>query len=344
MDNVLDLGIAVILFLQSLGDWLIAPMQFFSFLGYEEFFLLIAPGIYWSLNAQLGLRVGLFLMISGNINSFLKLAGLGPRPYWYDARVRALSAETSFGIPSGHAQHAVVVWGTLARHFKRGWAWALAIAIMLLIGVSRLYLGMHFLTDVLAGWLIGAVLLWLFPYLERFALYWIKGKSSGEQGLGILGVSLAMVLIGALLKLNLGDWTFPSEWMNLATKAVPDVLPDPLALSGFLTNSGAFFGLAWGGILIQKQGGYNAEGPLWQRVGRFFVGLVGVLILWNGLGMIFPRGENLIAYALRFIRYGLVGLWVVYLAPLAFYRLRLATPPGTAKRAASTATTTASSL
>jgi len=63
-----------------------------------------------------------------------------PRPYWYSKDVKALSAEGTFGLPSGHAQRAVVLFGALAAWLKRGWAWAAAIALILLVGLSRLYL------------------------------------------------------------------------------------------------------------------------------------------------------------------------------------------------------------
>jgi hypothetical protein len=85
-----------------------------------------------------------------------------------------------------------------------------------------------------------------------------------------------------------------------------------------------FLGLAIGGLFMARQGGFNPGGVLWKRALRYVLGLVGVLILWMGLGEVFPRGETWLPFALRFVRYALVGLWVTYLAPLMFIRLRLA--------------------
>lgn len=157
-----DLDLAWIIAFQALGDWLVTPMRFFSFLGTEEFYILIMPILYWCLDASLGIRVGTIMLLSSGLNFIFKLPFTSPRPYWVSAEVKALWAEYSFGLPSGHAQQAIAVWGSIAAYLRRGWAWAIALFLMLLIGLSRAYLGAHFLQDVFAGWLIGGLLLWLF--------------------------------------------------------------------------------------------------------------------------------------------------------------------------------------
>jgi hypothetical protein len=64
-----------------------------------------------------------------------------------------------------------------------------------------------------------------------------------------------------------------------------------------------------------------------QRLLRYPIGLVGVLIFWYGLGLVFPRGDDWLAYTLRYIRYALIGVWITALAPLLFMRLGLAKRP-----------------
>lgn len=61
MQTLLDGGIAFVIALQGLGDWLIAPMRFFSQLGSENFFFIVLPLIYWSMDAALGLRIAFIL-------------------------------------------------------------------------------------------------------------------------------------------------------------------------------------------------------------------------------------------------------------------------------------------
>ena len=114
MDTLSGFDLGIVHAAQGLGAWLIAPMQLFTFLGREEFYLLLLPILYWCVSATLGLRVGMILLLSAGLNDLLKMAFALPRPYWVDPTVRALSPETSFGIPSGHAQNAVAVWGVIA--------------------------------------------------------------------------------------------------------------------------------------------------------------------------------------------------------------------------------------
>ncbi len=326
MDTILTLGIMLILFLQSLAGWPDLPMKFFSFLGTEEFYLFVAPALVWCVSPAIGLRTGLGLMVSGVINSIFKLLFTGPRPYWIDERVLPMSSEKSFGVPSGHAQHAMVVWGMLAAQFRRRWITILSVALIFLIGFSRLYLGMHFPHDVLAGWLIGAVLLWALLRFEKPLVSWLQHYKPLEQIVIVFGVSLSMVLVSALARLSLGDWGIPLDWIRLASRA-PDSPPiDPLALSGIVSNAGVFFGMAAGAILLQMNGWFDPRGSFNQLALRYALGSLGVALLWYGLGTVFPRGESLLPFALRFIRYSLVGVWITYLAPRLFIRLNLAEP------------------
>jgi hypothetical protein len=73
-----------------------------------------------------------------------------------------------------------------------------------------------------------------------------------------------------------------------------------------------------------SMGGYQAAGPIEKRAIRYVIGLIGVLILYMGLGAIFPRGDGLIFYVLRYIRYALLGWWVSGGAPWVFVRFKLA--------------------
>ena len=126
MDGLIASGIQWILAVQGLGAWLEAPMKLFSFLGTENFFLLVLPLIYWCVDASLGMRVGFILITSSYVNGIFKLWFAGPRPYWVSDKVIPFSVESSFGVPSGHAQNAVTNWGMLAAGSRRRWAWAVA--------------------------------------------------------------------------------------------------------------------------------------------------------------------------------------------------------------------------
>jgi hypothetical protein len=118
---------------------------------------------------------------------------------------------------------------------------------------------------------------------------------------------------------------FPPAWVETAAAAAPDAQPiDPLELSSILAIGGVFLGFAVGGALLIDWGGFRVDGPWTQRLMRFGVGLVGVVIIFIGLAAIFPSGPSPAAIILRTLRYALVGFWSSYLAPRVFVWARLA--------------------
>jgi membrane-associated phospholipid phosphatase len=322
MQTLIESGIAFVIALQGAGDWLIAPMRFFSQLGTEDFFFLVLPLIYWSIDSALGLRVGFILVTSSMLNYVGKLLFAGPRPYWVSSHVRGLWPETSFGAPSGHAQHAVSVWGIIAASRRQVWVWVTAALLIFLIGFSRIYLGSHFPHDVVAGWLFGAALLWVFMRYWDPVAAWLGEKSFKQQILIAFVISMIFVVSGLAVVSLRSDYQFPVSWMDNALLAGTEA-PVPVDPNGIFTSAGTFFGLAFGLAWIVSLGGYQATGPLWMRALRYVIGLIGVLILWMGLGEIFPRGDGVLVYSLRFIRYALVGWWVTGGAPWVFNRFKL---------------------
>ncbi len=321
MDAIWSGGVNLVLWFQSLGAWLRAPMEFFTFLGEEQFFFLVLPALYWCVDARMGLRLGLLLSLNHSTNLILKLAFHGPRPFWLDTRVQAMRGETGFGAPSGHAQNAAAVWSLLAHAVKRPWAWAMAALLILLIGLSRIYLGMHLPHDVVLGWLFGAAFFWLFLRLEEPVLRHVRQRDPSGQVVMALTLSLLLLLIGTLVELSLVGWTIPIAWVKNAKAAGIEIAP--LSLDGLITTTASFFGLSAGAIWMETRGGFRVQGAFWKRALRYVVGVVGVLVLWMGLGAVFPRGANPTAYALRYLRYGLVGGWVSGIAPWLFDKLRL---------------------
>jgi membrane-associated phospholipid phosphatase len=189
-EAVLDWGIDLILQLQvSLGGPAVAVLNFFSFLGYEEWFLLMMPFIFWCVDARMGVRVGIYLTVSGILTAILKVYLHDPRPYWYDPRVQVLAElDPWFGIPSGHALIGIGVWGGAAASIRKNWAWIAAGFIVFMIGLSRVALGVHFPTDVIAGWLIGALLLYLMVRFEdAISGFCPIGQKSVADGESVVG-------------------------------------------------------------------------------------------------------------------------------------------------------------
>ncbi|NIN66281.1 MAG: phosphatase PAP2 family protein [Anaerolineae bacterium] len=284
-------------------------------MGKEEFYLLIFPALLWSYDASLGFRLGLILLSSSLLNSLLKQSFGWPRPSWVSEEVRALSEETSFGLPSGHAQNAASVWGRLAAWLRRTWAFAAFGSLIFLISLSRLQLGVHFPSDVLAGLAIGGVLLWVFLKLEGPGRRWLNERSLYAR---ILAAFLASI---GLLSLNL---VVSGALRSRPTALALPANASPYSPSPAVALSGALFGLAAGGALLFAREDFQAGGPIWGRLARYVLGILGVILIFYGLRAAFPEGEDLLSQALRYLRYAAVGFWITFLAPRVFIHLRLA--------------------
>ena len=318
----MDALISVNLALQALGGWLAGPMKFFSFLGSEDFFLIVLPLMYWCVDSALGLRIGVMLLLSNGMKDIFKMSLHGPRPYWVSDQVIGMASETGFGVPSGHALTATGVWGVAADGLKQKWSWVAASIVIFLIGFSRLYLGVHFLHDVLLGWLLGGILLWGFlKYWDPIATR-VKKLTLANQISLAFAFSLAMIALAALIVFLARDFVVPAEWIANATRNGGEA-PNPLSMESVVTASGTLFGLLAGVAWLAPRGGYQVTGPAWKRALRYFVGVVGLAVFYLGLKVVFPDGEDLAALVFRYIRYALVGAWVSAGAPWVFSKTKL---------------------
>ncbi len=319
-------GINLIFAFQNLGEWLLPIMEFFSFLGTEDFYILALPVIYWSLDASLGLRVGVMMLLSAGTNTIFKFAFHSPRPYWVNTEVKALAAETSFGIPSGHAQNAISIWGMVGTYFHKKWVWVLTTIIILGISLSRTYLAVHYPVDTVLGLTLGFLLLVAVNRAWHPVAKWAQEQTLSKQiTVAFLG-SLALLFIGVFVAWIFRGWTLPLAWEQAAKRAGGEAL-HPYAITGLITSSATLFGLFAGVAFIEKKGGFSASGTSKKRFLRYLLGLVGLLVFYIGLKLIFPSGETLIAYIFRYIRYALVGFWVSGGAPFVFLKTKLANSP-----------------
>jgi glycerophosphoryl diester phosphodiesterase/membrane-associated phospholipid phosphatase len=303
--------------LQDGPAWLTAVWHLFTLLGDEEFYLLAFPILYWAISRRVGIRLGVMLLLTAGINSIGKLVWASPRPPFLDPSLERVP-ETTFGIPSGHAQNAAAIWGLLAVIVRRWWVTVLAVALIAAIGWSRIHLGAHFVEDMLIGWTVGALLVLAFVLLAPRVRAWWERHTDATRMAGGIVASLALIAPAALLSGRLQGRRF--GWPGLVD------VEAAIGPSSVVTPAATLAGLTIGLVLLRRAGGFESDGPLGQRVLRVLAGLVGVVILWQGLGAVFPSGESIVALLLRYLRYALVGAWVGGVAPLLFVRFGLARP------------------
>ena len=309
-------------YLQSFeNEYLTGFMRLITALGYLEFFMIFLTIILFIIDFKKGFILLLVLFWTAGITLYLKEYFHLPRPFHVDDRVKFLDGklrndatfdfsemgaeafwdvlpgevleevrktdEIAFGFPSGHTSIAVALWGALLFLFRRRWIAALAISLMLLIPFSRLYLGVHFVADVLGGYLIGAIILLAF---------W----------LGILREKrLQPYLNKAKLALNF-------SWRTLFLLALPLVFLFVLSAE-MMILPGSMFGYGLSFCLLGQKGFPEKGGSWGQKIGRMLVAIV----LYLGINFAFSKGiealaweQNLIANFIRYAIEGFIFLWV----------------------------------
>jgi membrane-associated phospholipid phosphatase len=299
--SLIPWGTEVILWVQSFSNpFLDVLLTAATLLGEKEFYLIFLPLIYWCFNKRVGIRLAYAFLLSSYLNLFLKdLFGI-PRPD--DPRIRFLRHETTPSFPSNHAQGAVVTWGYLASQWENRTFWVVAIVLIVLNSLSRVYLGVHFPQDQVGGITIGVLYL--------LAFNWVTARRGGVLAEFRLAAKLilAVLLPTALLVVH------PSEETAMAM--------------------GALAGMGLGSLLEGRFVGFSADGLWWRRLLRFLVGLILVGVFYVGLKAIFPTGVTLsLALAWRAIRYGIVGVIGAFLAPWIFVKTALAEAKGSRSEA-----------
>lgn len=290
MEPVLRWGADVVLWWQQFSPTWDPFSRSLSFLGDEMFFLIFLPVLYWAIDRAVGMRLAILFMLSAYVNSLAKELAGQPRPFEYDPRVSMIVPAKGGGLPSGHTQGAVVVWGFLALQFRRRWLWVLAALLMILIPLSRVYLGVHFPHDLAGGYVLGVLFLVLYYWPGRYLERWLAAQRDA--------VKIALVCIAA-----------PIMGLSLSSE-------------DGITGIATFAGLGIGFVLERRWVEYEPSAHWWKRGAAVLLGLAVVIGLWLGLRLAFADLEP--AALLRFARYALTGLWASWGAPWLFVRLGLA--------------------
>jgi len=249
-------------FIQNMGDWLTPLMKFFTWLGYPQAYMIIIAVIYWSFDRKLGLRLAVFLTVVASLNSLLKQALHAPRPYWYKPDITAILPSNGFGMPSGHAQGSIV-WLYAAFCLKKNRYWFLAAGVAFLVGLSRVYLGVHFPSQVLMGWMTGILLFLFFSLYERKVLAWFMARRFTHQVIWLSGFTLLMLVTGVAILALSREWEMPLDWIIHAADDLAgrdESILHSVGLDAVAGNAGGFLGTTLGALLIHRLGGFDPGG------------------------------------------------------------------------------------
>ena len=272
-------------------------------LGEETAFLVAALIVFWCVDK----KKGYFLMAVGFLgtilNQGLKLSFRVPRPWVQDPDFtileQAREAAAGYSFPSGHATSAVGTFGCLAVVAQRKWWRSICIAIAVLVCFSRMYIGVHFPSDVLVG--AGTALI----------LIGLLKKPTLQGGLREMkAVIAAMLAVSVLFLLYVSFWNFPADM-------------DPHNMASGTKNAYTMIGCLTGVAIVYlvdiKYLHFSEKAVWWVQIIKITVGLGLVLAVKEGLRA--PLELILPVYPARAVRYFLIVIMAGAVWPMSFARL-----------------------
>jgi membrane-associated phospholipid phosphatase len=300
-----ELGIRIIAFFQSgfLGRffwYLFLPLHY---LGSEAGYILIVPPLYWAVNKKLGQRLFVMLMLGTIVSSVFKVWWKRPRPFHVNEElICPLKVTNEYGLPSGHTVFGTIFGSSLFKMYKQNWMKITGVLLIICMGVSRMVHGMHFLQDVMVGWLIGFIIIFLSGKLENSIVIFFKKKKFIEKLVFISGVTgiLAFVV--------------------MALNSTSDVPKDLFAPLGAL--SGGIIGL----IIEDDKIRFNISNRLKNNILRMVFGLVALMAVYLILDVVYyawvgNQTAGWVSY-IYLIRYLLVGIWITAGIPYLFIKAK----------------------
>jgi membrane-associated phospholipid phosphatase len=278
-------------FLRDLLPWAGTFFRLVTEVGSDLVYISLLLIGYWAFRKRESIVLALILMISFTVNYWLKYVVANPRPpstYWY-GDIEA----PHYSTPSGHAQNPGTFYAWIAAKVKTWWMILASTILILVIGISRVFLGVHFLGDVLIGWGIGITLALSCVHFEAKIERFLSRFREDYWFLGLFVLGFALTLLSSNLP-------YP---------------PD----DNFGAYGGLIMGIAVSLSLERRYINFDMETTDVKKAARIVFGLILVLVLMIGLSPILPS-EEIWLRALRYFAIVFVGA-VVW--PYIFNRVNL---------------------
>jgi membrane-associated phospholipid phosphatase len=283
---------------RSLMPWAELFFRGVTMLGSEYFYVVLVAIWFWAVDKRGAILAVFVLIVSFVSNYWLKIIFKNPRPpvtNWLSG-----VNVSSYSLPSGHAQNSVVIWSWIGLKSRTWWMGVLSLALIGLVGLSRVYMGVHWLGDVVAGWAVGILILIALWRLEEPIHSFLSKYNPNLQYLGVIIFGLGAMIL--------------TEFLS------------PLTVEGLAANFGPNGGLIIGlgiGLALEKRY-VNFEitpkqGEKWRTALRVILGLMMVFAIAASLSPMLPEE----VYWMGAIHYALVTISVIFIWPLLFKKLGL---------------------
>ena len=258
----MEFELNIIRAIQSIANpFLDGLFQFITMFGEEAILIPLIAVIYWAFNKKMGEYIAYASLTSVLVNGAIKDIFKAKRPIG-EPGIRSLRIETATGysFPSGHTQGTASFWSAIAIYLKKNYMYAISALIIILVAISRLYLGVHYPKDVLFGAIFGI--------LTSFIAYKLFNKVNNKIALYFITF---IIFIPALLYAHSAD---------------------------FIKGMGTFLGFALGIYVEKKYVNFSVEGKSVNKILRVVIGLAILILLKVGLKVVFPN--KLVFHFLRY--------------------------------------------
>jgi len=208
-----------------------------SYADRSGFFIILFPIIWFGISELWGARLFYLVCAQMHVVNMLKSIFNLPRPCVIDPSVGILHL-TSPGMPSGAAMSSIILPGMLIYAYPRWWTWLVGGLFWFFLSFSRVYLGVHFPSDVFVGWCVGALLLYLFIRYHQ-TLEDFLSRISWRHALVIaVGVPVLLYLIA---EAHIAPLSFAMAGISLGlalNKRDKMWMTDPVSLTQRITRIG----------------------------------------------------------------------------------------------------------
>lgn len=250
--------------------------QLITYFGEDVLFLVLALILLWCINKNEAYYVLISGFVASMVGQFLKTLCKVDRPWVKDPNFKpvesAVHAANDYSFPSGHTIIVTSTWGATALSFGGKLLRIGAPILIFMVGLSRMYLGVHTPRDVLAGWGIGiATILLLRPLMKR-------------------ALNNSRIMWGVIA----GSVILAASNLVLVTLTAENCMPrDPVSLQAFMDrmdgatkNAWTFMGLAIGLIFIHwmdsRISHFETDAVWWAQILKVSIGLA-ILLTVKGV-------------------------------------------------------------
>jgi len=271
-------------------------------LGEEMILIVVFCIIFWSINKRMGYVMGVSFFLSSLIVQGMKIIFRIPRPWIADPNFSpvygAVSEATGYAFPSGHTQNAAALLGSLGAQIKQNIVKFVLFSLAILVAFSRLYLGVHYLSDVVVSLLVTFAII----FFTCIALPNEPASKKKELTLPLIILTCAAVVIIIIA------YMYHNEIVEVGQ------------LRDSSRAAGAAIGFAIGMYVERIYIRFSTKTKsIPYQIIKIFIGIVGVLVFQEGLRFL---GSGLIGDS---VRYFLIVTWIITIYPLIikkFFQLK----------------------